>query len=63
MRPRCLWRTTSLQLQLDQFMRYDGLEDDDVEMFDKIPDIEDEQPVMLIEVINENVSTHSSESK
>lgn len=38
-------------------------EDDDMEVYEKIPEIEDEIQVTHIEVINENVSSHSSESK
>ena len=38
-------------------------EEDDMEVYEKIPEIEDELPVTHIEIINENVSSHSSESK
>jgi hypothetical protein len=41
----------------------DGEEEQEINIFEKINELEDEMPINLIEVVNENVSTHSSESK
>lgn len=41
----------------------DGEEEQDIDIFEKIHELEDELPLNLVEVVNENVSTHSSESK
>ena len=41
----------------------DGEEEQEIDIFEKINELEDELPLNLVKVINENVSTHSSESK
>jgi len=38
----------------------DGEEEQEIDIFEKIHELEDELPLNLMEVLNENVSTHSS---